>query len=224
MNKMTWMVTVWLFAVLFIFTSGPVLAESQGAVNLGIVGGVAAGGMEAVKGYSQTEFGSGPVYGGSLMYRFANGFALELLAVRHTMELTENSDSFGKLQLTPVVLLFKGQSVPPKGSGIGWHWDIGGGVALSSFEKGSFITNLERTYGVNITVDTKNGYAVVMGGGGDIFFTKNISLAIDLKYFMCYMGTTWKASGSGGTVNFDTIDRFDASNIQLLATLRGWMW
>jgi len=158
------------------------------------------------------------------MYRFANGFALELLVVRHSMELTENSETFGKLQLTPIVFLFKGQSVPLKGSGVGWHGDIGGGIALSSFEKGAFITNLERTYDVNIKVDTENGVVVVMGGGVDFFFTKNISLSLDLKYFMCYVGTTWKASGPGGTVNFDTIDKFDASNIQLLATLRGWIW
>lgn len=207
--------------VVLIMTVSPVFAES-GKFSIGVIGGWAGSVTdEAVEGFPETEFKSSGVYGGSIMYRFPRGFALELCVEHLSMDLEELGENFGTLKMTPVMLLFKYQGMPQKGTGLTGHVDIGGGISLNSFDKGPFVTDLEKTYGVKFDIETDNSFVFELGAGVDYFFTKNISTNLDGRFLLGNVGTSWKGSGPGGTVTLD-IDKFYASNFQVLLGVRYW--
>jgi opacity protein-like surface antigen len=203
--------------IVLLLTASPALAES-GAFSIGAMGGWAWNIADyAVEGsftqYPQTEFKSGGVYGGSIMYRFPRGFALELCAERLSMKLKEEGVDFGKLTMTPLMLLLKYQGRPEKGTGFTGHFDIGGGINFTSFDKGSFITDLEKATAIKFDIKTDNSFVFEVGGGVDYFFTKNISANLDARVLGTNVGTSgWKID----------VDKFYASNFQILLGLRYW--
>jgi outer membrane protein W len=211
-----------LFLIIIIIMASPLTAQA-GDISIGLFGGGAWSIVsEAVKGFPETEFKSSPVYGVSLLYRFPNGIALELCAKNLEMELEETGNKFGKLKMTPVLFLLKFQGKPISGSGLSGHFDLGGGINFTSFEKGGLVTDLERAYGVQYTIDTDNNFVFETGGGFDYFFTKNISINLDIRLMVGNVDTTWKASGGGGSTTLNDIDTFQISNIQGLLGLRFW--
>jgi hypothetical protein len=211
-----------LLGATLIFLANPVLAQS-GTVSVGAFGGWAwSMADEAVAQFPHTEFESAGAYGGSIMYRFPSGFALELVFEKYEMDLVEFDEKFGTLQMTPVVLLFKAQGMPADGAGISGHAEAGLGINFTSFDKGPFVTDLEETYGVRYTIDTDDSFVFELGAGLDYFFTKHFSLLFDFRFFLGNVDTTWTVSGPGGTLPLGEIDEFKASNFQFLAGLRLW--
>jgi len=211
------------FGLIILVTVASAASAQAGNFSIGGFGGW-AGSMadEAVSGFSQTKLESSAVYGGSILYRFSNGFALELCAEHLEMELTELGSNFGKLKMTPLMLLFKFQGMPQTGRGITGHFDIGGGINFTSFDKGKFVTDLEKSSGAKFTISTDNSFIFEMGGGIDYFFTKNISINLDARLLAGNVGTSWKASGRTGSVTITDIDTFHVSNFQGLVGLRFW--
>ena len=177
---------------------------------------------EALEGFPHTEFESTSAYGGSIMYRFPSGFALELLVEKYGMDLTEFGDNFGTLHMQPVLLLFKAQRMPSNGTGGSGHAEVGLGINFTSFDKGPFITNAENTYGVQYTIDTDDSFVFELGAGLDYFFTSHFSFAFDFRLFLGNVGTTWTVSGPGGTLPVEDVSKFLTNNVQLLAGLRLW--
>lgn len=208
--------------IILIFMASPEIAES-GNFSIGGFGGWAGStSSEAVKGFPYTELKDSGVYGGSFLYRFNNGIALELCAEHLEMGLEELGTKFGTLKMTPIMLLFKIQGKPETGRGFTGHFDIGGGVNITSFDKGKFITDLEKQYGVKFNISTDNSFIFELGGGADYFFTKFLSINLDARFLAGNVGTTWKVSGPTGTVNLTDINTFYASTFQILGGLRFW--
>ena len=126
---------VGLTMIVLLLTVSPVLAKSESVkFSIGAIGGWATSiTIEAVEGFANTEFKGNKVYGGSMMYRFPSGFALELCVVHLEMDLEELGENFGTLKMIPVMLLFKDQWMPKKGTGFTGHAEIGGGINFTSF-------------------------------------------------------------------------------------------
>jgi opacity protein-like surface antigen len=205
-------------AIVLLFTASPALAES-GAFSIGAMGGWAWSVVDhAAEGSStqfpDTQFESHGVYGGSIMYRFPFGFALELCVEHLTMDLKELGDNYGTLKMTPVMLLLKQQGMPKAGTGFTGHADIGGGISLNSFDKGTATTNAENALGVTFPIKVDNSFVFEVGGGLDYFFTKNISVNLDGRFLLTNVGT----SGWGRL----DLNKFYASNFQALFGVRYW--
>ena len=217
--------------IVLLVTAIPAFAES-GKVSIGGFGGwfwSTAG--EAVEGtsttYPDTEFKNSNVYGGSIMYRFPSGFALELCVVEMAMDLEELGEDLGTLNMTPVMLLFKFQGMPTNGIGFTGHADIGGGINFTSFDKGSSIKELEDDFSsfygvpVSVNVDTDDSFVFELGAGVDYFFIKNFSLSLDGRFLLGNVGTSWDVSVLGASEEMD-VDDFHISNFQGLLSARIW--
>ena len=208
--------------IVLLLSASPVFAGS-GRFSVGALGGWAWHiADEAVGGFPETEFKNSPVYGGTVMYRFSNGFALELCIKHLEMDLEEAGENFGTLKMTPLILFAKYQGMPVKGKGLTGHGDIGVGINFTSFDKGPFVKNLEITYGVNYSIDTDDSFIFELGGGLDYFFTKRFSLYLDARLMLGVVGTSWKVVGPGGAIPLTEIDEFEPSNIHVLLGARFW--
>ena len=194
-------------------------------LNVGVFGGLTySTASEAVDGYSETEFESGSAFGGSLFYSptttFNGGF--ELMVERFSMDLEEEGEDFGTLNMTPILLLFKFQGRPAQHTGFTGHGDIGAGVALTSFDKGAFVTDLENAYDVRATIDTDPAFVFTFSAGLDYFFTPQFSLFLDGRLNFMNVDTDWIFSESVGQAVVD-INSFRASNVQVLLGIKAWI-
>jgi len=99
------------------------------------------------------------------------------------MGLEENGDDIGTLKATPILLMVGYQSLPKNQTGFAFHATIGGGMASSDFEKGDVVKDLENTSGGNIDISSDSAFMFELGAGMDYFFTKNIALTLDGRFF-----------------------------------------
>ena len=205
-----------LVCILFITLS---YAEDMPSFSIGGFGGFTSEDMysEPVEDYDDTEWKAGTVYGGSVMYRMANGFVLELLVKHFEMDAEENGSEIGTLKVTPILLMIGYQSMPKNQSGFAFHASIGGGVASSDFNKGDDIKDLERATGVKIDIENDDAFMFEMGAGVDYFFTRNIALTLDGRLVAGDIDSEWDFS-NGNSEDFT----FDTSNFQGLVGIRLW--
>lgn len=209
----------------FLMIFGGTAAAQNACLNVGLLGGMAFSiADEAAEDYSETEFDNGTIYGASLYYSpsTSSNVGVELLVERFSMDLKEEGEEFGSLEMTPIMVLFKYQGTPAQQSSFTGHADIGAGFALTSFDKGGFVTDMENYYGVECDVDTDTAFVFTMGAGCDFFFTPQVSLFLDGRFVFANVGTDWTFSGPAGQASLD-IDEFKASTIQGLIGLRFWI-
>jgi len=208
-------------------TLAPALALAAAAaaqVNIGVLGGLAGSVTEeGVAGFGETKFKPTNAYGATFNYRFPSGLSIGVRAEQFRMPLREGSDALGNLQMRPVMVTIGGQGRPPKGRGLTGHGQIGGGVSLCRFEKGSAITDLERMFGARVDVRTKTAPVFEMGGGLDYFISRHVSFTTDFRILLSNVGTSWYAVGRQ-SVQIDNIEKFFASNAQAIAGVRIWLW
>jgi len=209
-----------LYAVIlaFIFSTPVALAGDNVSFSVGAFGGFATSMTgEAVDGYQDTEWETGGAFGGSIMYRMANGLMFELLIEQFEMGLEENGDDFGTLKATPILLMVGYQSLPKQITGFAFHATIGGGMASSDFEKGDVVKDLENASGGNIDISNDSAFMFELGAGMDYFFTKNIALTLDGRFLSGSIDSKWK-NNNGNTEDFT----LQASNFQGLVGVRFW--
>ncbi len=195
-------------------------AYAQGApsFSIGAFGGFTSDmSSEAVEDYDDTEWEAGTAYGGSVMYRMANGFVLELIVKQFEMDAEENGDEIGTLKVTPILLMIGYQSMPKNQSGFAFHASIGGGYASSDFDKGDDIKDLERANGVKIDIDNDDAFMFEMGAGVDYFFTRNIALTLDGRLVAGDIDSEWDFS-NGDSEDFT----FQTGHFEGLVGLRLW--
>lgn len=200
------------------------IVQALAQVNVGILGGLAGSVTEeGVAGFGDTKFKSANAYGATLNYRFRSGFSVGVRTEQFRLPLHEGSDFLGNLRMRPMILTIGGQSRPAKGRGFAVHGQIGGGVALCRFEKGTTLTDVERLYGVRVDVHTKKAPVFELGGGMDYFVSRHVSFTTDFRVLLSNVGTQWYAVGYR-RVHMDKIKKFFASNAQAIAGLRIWFW
>lgn len=222
-------ILLWIGAIL-VFAANPAFAE-LGKFSVQVTGGWASSIVgEAVGGFPDTEFKSSTVYGVSAMYILfpegfnilPSGFALEIAVQRLEMDLEESGEKLGTLEMTPVIVLFKWQGTPSRGTGLTGHADIGGGINLTSFKEGNMIAGLEQDYNVQYAIDTDDSLILELGVGLDYFFSNHFSIGLDGRILSGDVGTSWESSGPTGTTDYEHIDTFHVSNFQVLLGLRFW--
>ena len=218
-----WVVGI-LCSLCFVGGTLPVWAGSDvSRFSLGFQGGGVLGAQhQAVDGFEDTKFSPAFTYGGGIMYRWGNGFAVELGVQRFRMTLKEDGEKFGDLTLTPAMVLLKYQGMPRNGKGLTGHIELGGGVSFAKFQEGPFIKDLERSLGVNVDVTTKKSFVFEMGAGLDYFFAPHVSLNTDVRVLLSRVSTKWNVQGGGGSRSVPDVDKFRTSNVQLLLGLRYW--
>lgn len=201
-----------------IFSTPVALAGDNVSFSVGAFGGFATSMTgEAVDGYQDSEWSTGSAFGGSIIYRRANGLMFELLIEQFEMGLEENGDEFGTLKATPILLMVGYQGLPKNQTGLAFHATIGGGVASSDFEKGDFVKDLENTNGGNIDISNDSAFMFEVGGGMDYFFTKNIAVVLDGRFLIGSIDSKWEYT-NGNREDF----KLQASNFQGLVGVRFW--
>jgi len=207
-------------AALSILLLSQVAPVARAQFNFGVNGGFAGSvTTEALAGYSSTKLDSGGALGGAVGYRFGNGLTLGMSVDQFRMTLRENAENFGSLRMRPVIASVGWQG-RPSGRGLTGHAQIGGGVLLTNFQKGPFITDLERTSRAQVVTTTKNAPAVALGGGLDYFLHPKFSVFTDVRILFANVTTEWAAVGNI-RVPLD-FDKFYASNAQMLGGIRVW--
>lgn len=210
-------------AIVLLLTASPVIAKS-GKLSFGIVGGGAFNiAIDAIEDHTFTKFKRSLVYGVNIMYTYPGFpvFALELCVERVVMDLEELGEEMGTLEMTPVMILFKFQSIPQKETGFGIYANWGWGISLNKFKKGPYITELEKTLGVRWKIETDDVFVSKLGTGFYYFFTKNLSINLEAQLFIGEVNTSWDIE------YYDRIENvvssaFMAKNIQLLLGVRYW--
>jgi len=82
------------------------IAGDVPSFSIGAFGGFATSAAgEAVEDYQDTEWEAGSAFGGSIMYRRANGLMFELLFEQFEMGLEELGVEYGTLKATPILLM-----------------------------------------------------------------------------------------------------------------------
>lgn len=216
------LVLMLLVAMSMLTVSTPANSE-QGKFSIGGYGGwVTSIVGEAVKGYEKTDFKSSGAYGGSMLYRFPSGLAIELTAEHYGMDLEELNEDLGTLKMTPVMLLVKYQGFPENGKGFAGHAGIGAGKSFNSYDKGAAIADLESKCNCEFTVDVDDSFVAELCGGMDYFINEHFSISLDGRLLIGNVKTEWAVSGSGSSVTFDDIDTYHTSNFQALLGARVW--
>ena len=193
-------------------------AEDAPSFSIGAFGGFASSMTgEAVKDYQDTEWEAGGAYGGSVIYRMANGYIFELLVEQFEMKAVENSNDIGTLKATPILLMFGYQSMPKYQSGFAFHATIGAGFASSKLDKGDDIKDLEKSSGVSIDISNDNAFMFEMGAGVDYFLSRNIALTLDGRFVAGNIDSKWDYS-NGNSEKYTLY----ASNFQGLVGVRLW--
>jgi hypothetical protein len=191
-------------------------------MHIGATGGYAASiTKEGVAGFGDTSLGKSKTYGADLGYRFGSGLKLGVRVEQLRLGVRESGLDLGTLAMRPVLVTVGYQGMPAKGRGFTGHGQFGGGVALSRFTNGPAIVNLERATGARLETTTRTSPAFELGGGVDYFVTRQVSLTTDFRVLLSNVGTQFTAVGVR-RVPIDGIDKFFASNAQVLAGVRIW--
>lgn len=193
-------------------------AENMPTFSIGAFGGFTSDmSSEAVEDYDDTEWEAGTAYGGSVMYRWANGFVLELIVKQFEMDAEESGSEIGTLEVTPILLMIGYQSMPKNQSGFAFHVSIGGGIASSDFDKGGDIKDMERANGVKVDISNDDAFMFEAGAGVDYFITRNIALTLDGRLAAGTIDSEWEFS-NGESEDY----RIDIESFQYLVGLRLW--
>ena len=209
------------FQTLVILIIGSIPARAQ--LNFGFTGGVAGSVTgEGVADFSETKFSPSRTYGASAGYRFSNGLTLAARAEQFQMGLRENGASLGTLRMKPILFSVGYQGLPSEGRRITGHVQFGAGMALTDFEKGSVLTDMESAYGARLNILTSHAPIFEFGGGLDYFFSRYVSFTSDFRILFSNVGTQWSAVGYR-TVEMPDIETFLASNGQAQVGIRFWL-
>ncbi|TAK65192.1 MAG: hypothetical protein EPO24_02780 [Bacteroidetes bacterium] len=201
---------------------------SNNFFSLGVSGGFSLMAAEhAIKDYTQTKFETGATYCFTPAYHFAPSLSSIAFHIggyvgHHSMELTEAGQSFGTLNITPV-MIFLGFGRYEFGNSEAYlRMDLGFGQAFTSFDNGAFIRSIEREYGVTVNVNTDNSFVLDLHGEVGIFLSNSISLFGQGQLLLQNVGNHWTMSGNNQTAPMPDFGDFQASSMQLLIGLRYW--
>lgn len=103
------------------------------------------------------------------------------------------------------------------------YLSLGLGVNTGSFEKGSYLTDLELSDGTTYDITTEMSFAIKLGVGFHYLIMRHVSIGIESSFLMSNLGTTWKSSKPDVAIDVDSMEQFFTSTIQLVGGLRIWL-
>jgi hypothetical protein len=182
---------------------------------------------EAVPGFTMTRYKSVIPIGGSILIRrllTPSGAASFVFGVRYipmSLELREAGNVFGTLEVAPLLLCAGIEFAianSPNGNGNYAFIEAAGGPAKVSFTNGPFLETLGAPYGVRYSVAVRNA-TMFEANAGMRTIIYPLVLTLGVGYFSIPGGvkTTWSASGPGGTLRLDELDRFNVNGVKIFA-------
>jgi len=185
--------------------------------SFGIIGGRSSSiTTSAFDGFENTKILPAFVIGGAARFFICQLVEFEALVTYTQLKITENSDDLGSLTFIPIVFNYKMQIIPRKKSGVGFHVDLGAGVALTKFQKGPAISEIEKQEGVTITVETNKPFVLNLGIGLDVFIIRQLAIGCDFRLLTGNVSTVWKFNG----VAVEFSDKIYASSFIMGLNLR----
>jgi hypothetical protein len=182
---------------------------------------------EAVPGFTMTRYKAVIPVGGSILIRrllTPSGAASFVFGVRYipmSLELHEAGDVFGTLAVAPLLFCAGIEFAianSPNGNGNYAFIEAAGGPAKISFTNGPVLEPLGAPYGVRYSVAVRNA-TLLEANAGVRTIIYPLVLTLGVGYFSIPGGvkTTWSASGPGGTLRLDELDRFNADGVKIFA-------
>lgn len=184
---------------------------------------------EVIPGFSFTRFNDVYPWAGGISVRRTGakapiGISLGLRFAPVTLQLKELDAVFGTLKLTPVLADLRldfgfrpaGVVQADNGNGARAFVGVGAGWTGASFANGSFLDGLEADTGVGYSVEAKGSF-ILEGDAGVAILLHPVTLTIFGGYLHVPGGikTAWTASGPGGVLRLDELDRLTISSIKL---------
>jgi hypothetical protein len=219
--------TLFRFCSAATFAAGAIFLLSgiaRAQFHAGVAGGYAASiAGDGLAGFGDTTLGGTSTRAGSAAYRIGNGLVLGVRAEQLRLHLTETGADMGRLRITPLLVSVGYQGLPANGRGFTGHGQFGGGIALTSFTNGAFVSDLERMTGATMQVRTKSAPAFEAGGGVDYFVTRQISFTTDFRLLLSNVPVSMTAVGPRGSAAVPGVEKFFASSAQVLGGIRLWI-
>jgi outer membrane protein W len=129
------------------------------------------------------HFDTVPSLGVSLTYFITKAFSVELSAQQVQTDLTLEHDGkrgkLGEIKQTPILLTGRFNRRIPK-TRLNLYLGIGAGYYANSFDQEKE-KDFSDFFGLNIKADVKESYGFHANAGTEMFFTKNLSVYLDLK-------------------------------------------
>ncbi len=166
--------------------------------------------------YVDTEFQDvSQVLGGRLVYMFTDPdfVGIDLTVRKHQMSLFAAEETWGTLELTPVLVGLRFQQMPEK-RGRAFHGGLGLGISLNSFDKTAHLDSLE-IEDPNLDLRVKTSFAMDMDFGIDYFVVPQLSLSANVEWLINYV----PADGFWGEEHLF----MQSTTLQFLASLTYWL-
>jgi hypothetical protein len=104
------------------------------------------------------------------------------------------------------------------------HAAMGFGVSGGDFEKGPFLTDLERQNRISFGIFGKDGFAFDAEFGVDYLVTSWLAITGSGRLLVARQDTRWTASGPAGTLPVNDISAFVLVSGQVGVGIRVWFW
>ena len=196
-----------------------------------LIGSTDGWGSEAVDYFYDSEFRSGRLFGvsgtfvfqewqGGMGFAYGARYGIELRITDYSLGLNESGFDFGDLDVTSVVCSFRFLQEPNPGSVVGFHVDLGLGIASTHFTKSSELENEEIATATTYTIDTTSTLPLVFGVGLDFHIDPEVCLSLEYRYEILQVPVDWSENG----VLRPDIDWFNADNHQFMVGIRFLFW
>lgn len=196
-------------------------------------GGSGLSSDEVIPGFTFTRYKEVYPWAGGVALRRTGasapaGVSIGLRYAPMSLDLEEGDAVFGNLKLQPILADLRldigfspgGMAPPSNGNGARAFLGIGAGWTSAAFTTGPFLADLESSTGVGYAVEAKGGF-ILEGDAGVMILLHPVTLTVFGGYIHVPGGikTTWTASGPGGALILDDLDRLTVSSVKIGVSL-----
>ena len=151
-------------------------------------------GIEFLAGYampSEDNYNSGLKYGGNICLGITKNVSIELSGLSFQTSVAGDPEALSKGKLSVIPIQLSIQTRFPISSRFVPYLLGGGGYYLNRFTLDKEITDAWNALGFDIEEKVENAIGYHLGGGIDLFFTKNIALNVDIRYCIAKIKGSW---------------------------------
>lgn len=196
-------------------------------------GGSGLSSDEVIPGFTFTRYKEVYPWAGGVALRRTGasapaGVSIGLRYAPMSLDLKEGDAVFGNLKLQPILADLRidvgftpgGMAPSSNGNGARAFFGVGAGWTSASFTTGPFLAELESSSGVRYGVEAKGGF-VLEGDAGMMILLHPVTLTVFGGYIHVPGGikTAWTASGPGGALVLDDLDRLTVSSVKIGVSL-----
>jgi len=152
----------------------------------------------------------------NLSPHFATRYGIEFRLQDYALMLNNDGLDIGELNMTSAVFSFNFYQAPEEDNIFGFHVGVGLGWGWTWFSKADMLKQEDIDLGRHTSISVDRPLIYSFGAGIDLTLSPNACISLDLRYEDVEVPAKWSENG----VYRRDIDRFDASNGQLILSLR----